>query len=107
MSYLGLNQVNNCRCVLNTWRKTAASVGLDLDSLVLSGCILVTYLVRTPFKIVVNISVPETAARPVVLGGGGQTQTGHALPLSWIRPLNVGGHIVYYVVFDIVYTNHM
>jgi hypothetical protein len=31
-SYLGLNQVNNCRCILNTWRKTAASVGLDLDS---------------------------------------------------------------------------
>jgi hypothetical protein len=32
-SYLGLNQVNNCRRILNTWRNTtAASVGLDLDS---------------------------------------------------------------------------
>jgi hypothetical protein len=32
-SYLGLNQFNNCRRILNTWRNTnAASVGLDLDS---------------------------------------------------------------------------
>jgi hypothetical protein len=32
-SYLGLNQVNNCRRILNTWlNTTAASVGLDLDS---------------------------------------------------------------------------
>jgi hypothetical protein len=31
-SYLGLNQKNNCRRILNTWRNTAASVGLELDS---------------------------------------------------------------------------
>jgi hypothetical protein len=31
-SYLGLNQVKNCRRILNTWRNIAASVGLDLDS---------------------------------------------------------------------------
>ena len=34
-SCLGLNQVCYCSCFLNTWRDTAASVGLDLDSLAL------------------------------------------------------------------------
>jgi hypothetical protein len=34
-SCLGLNQVCYCSCFLNTWRNTAASVGLDLDSLAL------------------------------------------------------------------------
>jgi capsular polysaccharide biosynthesis protein len=31
-SYLGLNQVKFCHCILNTWRNTAASVDLDCDS---------------------------------------------------------------------------
>jgi hypothetical protein len=32
-SYLGSNQVNKCRSILNTWRNSAARVGLDyLDS---------------------------------------------------------------------------
>jgi hypothetical protein len=40
-SYLGLNQVKKCRHILNTWRNTAASVGLDLDSSAL--CAMVVY----------------------------------------------------------------
>ncbi len=40
MSYLGLNQVKNYRCILNAWRNTAASVGLDLDSSALLAMVL-------------------------------------------------------------------
>ncbi len=52
MSYLGLKQVKNCHRILNTWRNTAASVGLDLDSSALWAMVLylVTDLVRAPLK---------------------------------------------------------
>ncbi len=36
ISYFGVNQVSDCSCILNTWRNTDASVGLDLDSLAFS-----------------------------------------------------------------------
>ncbi len=39
-SYLGLKHVIFCRHILNTWRNTAASVGLDLDSSVLWAMVL-------------------------------------------------------------------
>jgi hypothetical protein len=42
-SYLGLNQVNNCRRILNTWRNTAASVGLELDSSAFGTLAMVLY----------------------------------------------------------------
>jgi hypothetical protein len=63
MSYLGLNQINCCRCFLNTWRNTAASVGLDLDSSALWAMVLYFGhgFGQDPLKIIVNISVPETA----------------------------------------------
>ena len=46
---LGPTQVCSCSYFLNNWRNTAASVGLDLDSLALWFC-LFTDLVRTLFK---------------------------------------------------------
>jgi hypothetical protein len=49
---------------------------------------LVMDLVRTPFKIIVNVSVPETAiASCDVWGGRGAAPARHAMALSWIRPL--------------------
>jgi hypothetical protein len=39
-SYLGLKQVDYCHSILNTWRNTDASVGLDLDSPALWSMVL-------------------------------------------------------------------
>jgi hypothetical protein len=46
MSYLGLNQVNYCCSVLNIWWITAASMGLDLDSLTLSHSVVSAHRFR-------------------------------------------------------------